>query len=79
MAQLSMSTGFYPRKEGTCRLKTSVRDLWVLPAVAQYLRGTMSGARLGSLLWVLEGGVLSPMFVAMVVVAVRFVLGWGGG
>jgi len=79
-----MSTGFYPRKEETRRLKTSVLNLWVLPAVAQYLRGTMLGARLGSPLWVSEEGVLSPMFVAMAVmvvavVAVRFVLGWGGG
>jgi len=43
----------------------------------------MLGARLGSPLWVSEEGVLSPMFVAMavmvVVVVVRFVLGWGGG
>jgi len=44
----------------------------------------MLGARLGSPLWVSEEGVLSPMFVAMAVmvvavVAVRFVLGWGGG
>jgi len=79
-----MSTGFYPRKEETRRLKTSVLNLWVLPAVAQYLRGTRLGARLGSPLWVSEEGVLSPMFVAMAVmvvavVAVRFVLGWGGG